>query len=121
MIKIIENYIIDDIYKNNKLDKKQKSLFPKKEKEYNKSRLMYKIHETAQELYSDDAWEMLENVENFKTKSNTVSNDTLSHFVSEIADKLNIYVDDDINPVDVMMKKYNFSKFHVLENVYVFQ
>jgi hypothetical protein len=121
IIQIIENYIIDDIYKYNKLDKKQKSLFPKKEKEYNKSRLMYKTHEIAQKLYSNDAWEMLENVENFKTQSNTVSNNTLSHFVSEIEEKLDIHIDDDISPIDVVMKKYKFSKFYGLPNVYVFQ
>ena len=110
MVDAIARIIKDKVSKQFKIDKKQKSLFPKNEKDYIDSRLMYTVSETAKNLYSDDTREMLRNIEKFKTGADSPSNDTLYSVASEIGDIFEIYPDEDIDSLDVFIKKYNINR-----------
>lgn len=106
-------WFISSIIKNKietqfKTDKKQRLLFPKKEKEDSESRINYRLNEEVKQLYSENASQLMENICMYMEGQEKPSMNLLKELGNALHEN-DIYLDEDLNNEEALARHFNLS------------
>lgn len=121
VLEVIAEVIKEKVNSDYTTDKKQKLLFPKKEKEDAEDRKSLRLFTTAKSLLSDSGNGLLENISMYLEGSESPSSKLLNHLDSALNNITNIYLDENLIAEEIYSQEHKLRLVYYYESGVVYQ